>query len=115
MEDLRKEQLQYWISEQTHQACELVSLTGDAGFRKYYRFSVNDKNYIAVDSSLELENNRLFIELSKAYDKAEILVPVIHGFDLDNGFLWLSDLGQCHLYDLIQENGFGSFDAYHRS
>jgi aminoglycoside/choline kinase family phosphotransferase len=115
VKDLRREHLKHWISEQTKQTCELVALTGDASPRKYYRFMMKEQSFIAVDSPPELENNQLFVELSQAYFSAQLRAPVIHDFDLEQGFLWISDLGNCHLYNVVQENRHDVLQLYHHS
>lgn len=69
----------------------LLSLNGDASFRRYFR--VQNKNLIAVDAPPETQKNREFITIDTALSKAGITVPKIISYDLDRGFMLLSDLG----------------------
>ncbi|WP_083690024.1 phosphotransferase [Colwellia sp. UCD-KL20] len=71
---------------------KLDSLTGDAGFRKYYRFTMNNKSYIAVDAIPAMSNNLAFVEIQKVLQEV-INVPEIIFSDLDLGFFCLSDFG----------------------
>jgi len=68
-------------------------LTGDAGFRKYYRFELQNTAYIAVDAIPEMSNNLAFVEIQKTFQKSDINVPDIIVSDLAQGFLCLSDFG----------------------
>lgn len=71
----------------------LYSLTGDAGFRKYYRFDIENMSYIAVDAIPEMSNNLAFVEIQKTLHKAGINVPEVIVSDLTQGFFCLSDFG----------------------
>ncbi len=103
----RKEQLAEWLSTiiASEKIC-LQAMTGDAGFRQYYR--VNDqhgKSFIAVDSPNDKCNNAAFIAIQQAFKQQEVLVPEIVGFDDAQGFFCLSDLGDTLLSDqLTMEN-----------
>lgn len=69
----------------------LLSLNGDASFRRYFR--VLNKNLIAVDAPPETQKNKEFIAIDTALSKAGITVPEIISCDLGKGFMLLSDLG----------------------
>ena len=72
---------------------KLNALTGDAGFRKYYRFLHEGESYIAVDAIPDKSNNLAFVELQKAFKQKNIQVPDIIFVDLASGFFCLSDFG----------------------
>ncbi|MDC3221557.1 phosphotransferase [Gammaproteobacteria bacterium] len=74
-------------------------IVGDAGFREYMRIRTPDINYILVYAPPESEKNQQFINLSIAWRLAHINTPLIHKYDLNQGFLFLSDLGSSRLYD----------------
>lgn len=69
----------------------LLSLNGDASFRRYFR--VLNKNLIAVDAPPETQKNKEFIAIDTALSKVGIKVPEIISCDLEKGFMLLSDLG----------------------
>ncbi len=86
-------------------AITLSSLTGDAGFRKYYRFVVDGISYIGVDAIPDKSNNLAFVELQKAFKNNNVQVPEIIAVDLTTGFFCLSDFGDDLFSDLLtQEN-----------
>lgn len=69
----------------------LLSLNGDASFRRYFR--VLNKNLIAVDAPPETQKNREFVAIDTALSKAGITVPKLVAYDFDKGFMLISDLG----------------------
>lgn len=79
----------------------LSSLTGDAGFRKYYRFIHDDKFYIAVDAIPDKSNNIAFVEIQKLLKQQKVNVPEIIVSDLKQGFLCISDFGDELFSDLL--------------
>ena len=68
---------------------EPVIVSGDASFRKYYRYG--DRIY--VDAPPATEKNREFVELSSVYNRYGIPVPKVYEADLQNGYLCVEDLG----------------------
>lgn len=79
----------------------LVPLTGDAGFRAYYRFTVNGTSYIGVDAIPDKSNNLAFVEIQQVLEKKQINVPKIITHDLTQGFLCLSDFGDKLFSDFL--------------
>lgn len=69
----------------------LLSLNGDASFRRYFR--VLNKNLIAVDAPPETQKNREFVAIDTVLSKAGITVPKLVAYDFDKGFMLISDLG----------------------
>jgi len=87
-------QLTEWLNRHFNvENIALTSLSGDAGFRKYYRFEQEGVSYIAVDAPPKMSNNLAFVEIQKTLQQAEIQVPDIIMCDLNEGFLCLSDFG----------------------
>ena len=65
--DVRQANLQVWLDSIFPQQTIILSpLSGDAGFRRYYRFFVQQKSYIAVDTPNETCNNSAFLARQKA-------------------------------------------------
>ena len=69
------------------------ALTGDAGFRRYFRASQNNASWILVDAPPETENTLGFTEIAAALAENNLHVPEIIAVDLKRGFMLLSDLG----------------------
>ena len=102
MFDLRIQQLQQWLAQQlTIVPPNLLALTGDAGFRRYFRFKVGDESMIAVDSPGDKCNNAAFIEIQNNLVHYGVKVPEILAFNTELGFFCLSDLGDTLLFDRL--------------
>jgi aminoglycoside/choline kinase family phosphotransferase len=76
-------------------------MSGDAGFRCYYRFSHQGKSFIAVDAPIDMSDNPAFIFMQKLLSQQDILVPEIIAVDLPLGFFCLSDFGNVLLSDTL--------------
>jgi len=76
-------------------------MTGDAGFRCYYRFSHQGKSFIAVDAPIDKSDNPAFMFMQKLLSQQDILVPEIIAVDLSLGFFCLSDFGNVLLSETL--------------
>ena len=81
----------------------LVAITGDASFRRYYRLSCAGKAFIVMDSDPQKVNNAPYISLNKVFTDNGFLLPEIIASDEEQGFFVLSDLGNTHLADKLDE------------
>lgn len=103
-------QLNAWVCEKFNlKSVELLPLTGDAGFRCYYRFLAGAKSFIAVDAPIDKSNNKAFVEIQKVLAAYHINVPEILHKDLDLGFLCISDFGNTLLADKLSGENMMSF------
>lgn len=111
MNTSREQQLKLWLMAQfCLDDLQLVSLTGDAGFRCYFRFEHDNKSYIAVDAPPEKSNNQAFIDVQEFLASCQIQVPAIHAVDFELGFFCLTDLGNVLLAQ--QLNSSNAKDLY---
>ena len=101
--DPRLEQLNSWLSglPDTLQLAvdSLQPASADASARRYFRLASPAAacgTVIAMDAP-PTEKCREFIEIAGLMDSAGLRVPTILAFDLEQGFILLSDLGQ-HTY-----------------
>ena len=79
----------------------LTPMTGDAGFRHYYRFNADGYSYIAVDAPPTQSNNDAFVMVQQAFEQKNIQVPQLIEVDLIQGFFCLSDFGDILLADVL--------------
>jgi len=82
---------------------DLQSMTGDAGFRQYYRFEYNGKALIGVDAPPQYSNNLGFSVMQQALTDMDVTTPQIIAADLQQGFFCISDLGDQLLADALVE------------
>ena len=105
----RQQQLVNWLSQLFNvENIELIALSGDAGFRTYYRFSQQNQSYIAVDAPDEYSNNTGFIELASCLKQHQLSVPQIVAHQRGS-FFCLSDLGETLLSDVLTAENMTSY------
>jgi aminoglycoside/choline kinase family phosphotransferase len=98
----RIQALHQWLKQKfSEENIQLTALTGDAGFRCYYRFALNGKSFIAVDAPAEKSNNAAFVFMQEKLSKQNVLVPNIVAVDLSLGFFCLADFGKTLLADIL--------------
>ena len=74
-------------------ALRLSSVSDDASFRRYFRATVDNRDYILVDAPPDKEDNESFVSVDQRLSNAGVLVPKIFAADMRLGYLLLSDLG----------------------
>lgn len=98
----RTDELVHWLAEIGYQNIEDIQpMTGDAGFRQYFRFAYNNQTYIAVDSPAKYCNNQAFSDLANTLSKYQINVPKIIAFNEEKGFFCIEDFGDTLLADVL--------------
>jgi aminoglycoside/choline kinase family phosphotransferase len=75
------------------EAIRLDPITGDARFRRYFRFSRAQQSYILMDAPTPAEDCSRFVATQQAFAQAGLQVPQIIAQDIQHGLLVLSDLG----------------------
>lgn len=93
-QQVRQTQLTNWLNDSTPFHClQLTMVSGDASFRRYFRFMDQGKSYIAVDAPPESENSRTFALVAASYRQHGVPVPLIYAIDHSLGFYCLQDFG----------------------
>lgn len=106
--DQRQDTLAHWAADQIEQLyqhsipAQMVTVSGDASFRRYFRIIFNEngqqKRWIAVDAPPEHENSRQFVDIAKVWSAAGVKVPTVLAFDEARGFMLLEDFGDVLLH-----------------
>jgi len=96
--------LQHWLqSELGADASQLVAITNDASFRRYFRIKKDNVSYIVMDAPPNKENCAPFIDVAKRLQASGLNAPKILASDLKQGFLLLTDLGLQLYLNALQE------------
>lgn len=82
---------------------ELQPLVDDASFRRYFRIHVNQTSYVVMLAPPDKENIAIFIAIAKNFAHHGIHVPKIIAYELDRGFVLLSDLGKDLYLNLLNK------------
>ena len=120
--DQRRDQLCHWINKQLNQlnlyqgsSLPLAMVSGDASFRRYFRchYPVAEKtgSVICVDAPPDKEDNRQFAKIAQQFAAAGVPVPQLLATDFDQGFMMLSDMGDCLLKHVLSPDNVNNFFA----
>ncbi|OUS11570.1 hypothetical protein A9Q89_08865 [Gammaproteobacteria bacterium 53_120_T64] len=81
---------------------QLVAVTGDAGFRRYFR-SNTEPSFIVALAPPEHEDNCAFVNIAIAMTQGGVDVPKIYAVDYERGFLLQEDLGDRLYLDVLND------------
>jgi aminoglycoside/choline kinase family phosphotransferase len=70
-----------------------VPVSGDASFRRYFRLQAGEQAWICVDAPPDKEDTGACVRMAELLDRHQILAPKVLSFDLAQGFMLLTDLG----------------------
>ncbi len=103
--DNRRQQLLHWLVDiYSGQNITLAPVSGDASFRRYFRFHCNDTSLIAVDAPPTKEDNQPFVAVTELLLQHRVMVPKIFHASMQHGFFVLQDFGDQLLLDALNEN-----------
>jgi N-acetylmuramate 1-kinase len=101
----RLELLQQWLEQQAHCPVELIPLTNDASFRRYFRVLLNGVSHVVMDAPPEKEDCHPFVEIAHRLRASGLNAPEVLASDFEQGFLLLTDFGsQLYLPLLNQQD-----------
>jgi len=82
---------------------DLAPVSGDASFRRYFRFKTGDRSIILMDAPPGKEDSAPFIDIDRRLREAGLNAPEILHFDLELGFGLLEDFGDTLYRDILNE------------
>lgn len=92
---------------------ELQPLVNDASFRKYFRLRLNNSSHIVMIAPPDKENILAFITIAQNFARQGIYTPEILAYNLEQGFMLLSDLGNDLYLNILNPNTVN--DLYSRA
>lgn len=103
--DQRAAALDAWVRRVlADSSATMVPASADASFRCYFRVHHRGGSLIAMDAPPDREDSRLFLATAGYFRSLGLNVPVVLEADLESGFLLLTDLGERHYLQAL-ENG----------
>ncbi len=84
----------------------IQSASEDASFRKYYRLRKGNRTFIFMDSSLEKESLKPFIQVDEKLLHVGVNAPKILEKNLADGYMILEDFGDTNLLDVLNRDNF---------
>ena len=105
----RLSQARDWAARQLQQrTVDLVPVSGDASFRRYFRLQTATGTLILMDAPPQHENSESFLDVSRRLRQAGLHAPEILQFDLQQGFGLLEDLGDELYRDVLNPDNVES-------
>jgi len=97
--------IEAWVKDELgYKDYKFEVVSDDASYRKYYRLRLKEeKTFIIMDSSIQVESIYPFIDVSVRLLKANVQIPRVYAQNLDRGYLLIQDLGDTHLADILNE------------
>lgn len=96
-----------FLSEIGWKDSRIITMTGDASFRRYFRIENRDKRAILMDAPPPHEDPKPFIDIAQYLTRAGFRAPIIYGSDLQHGLVLIEDFGDQrmreHLDDVPQD------------
>lgn len=83
---------------------ELEPVSADASLRKYYRLKSSMHSGIVMDASAQKESVAPFIDIEHRLYEAGVRAAKINTYNLKEGFVFMEDLGNTHLADVIEDD-----------
>ena len=81
----------------------LTPVSGDASFRRYFRFNAGDRSIVLMDAPPDKEDSTPFVDIAGRLRTAGLNAPEILAFDLGQGFGLLEDFGDTLYRELLDE------------
>ena len=100
--DIRAKLIQDWLHDDLGlEINDFQAASSDASFRRYFRVTHPQGQYIVMDAPPEQEDVMPFIKVATLLEKSQVNVPRIHQQNLEQGFLLLDDFGSQNLLDQL--------------
>jgi N-acetylmuramate 1-kinase len=85
-----------WVTEKlAWPVVDIEAVSGDASFRQYFRISHAGESRILMLSPPDKEDPNSFVNIAQQWHAIGLQVPEIYAVDWEQGFLLISDLGDC--------------------
>ena len=100
------DRIKSWLSTTPYGDFEITIASADASFRKYYRLTKNSETFLLMDSSLEKDSIKPFLDVTSRLLAVNAKAPQILEQNLEDGFLILEDFGSTHYLDVLEYDNF---------
>lgn len=101
-----------WLAEQGH-ANPLAPLSGDAGFRRYFRLQDSSPSLMGVFAPPATENTPAYLHVSQLLKNGGVRVPEVVAVDVEQGLLLVEDCGSRQLLPELTDASVNAH--YHRA
>lgn len=116
MQDIRVQAMREWLAGQAAwREGQLTPLTGDASFRRYFRWQgADDVTAMVMDAPPPQEDVRPFLKVRAAMASLSVAVPACYAQSIEQGFLLLEDFGDTTLAQAVAQADEVAIDRLYR-
>lgn len=116
MQDIRAQAMREWLDGQAAwREGQLTPLTGDASFRRYFRWQgADDATAMVMDAPPPQEDVRPFLKVREAMASLSVAVPACYAQSIEQGFLLLEDFGDTILAQAVAQVDEVAIDRLYR-
>ncbi|MBU1216468.1 phosphotransferase [bacterium] len=100
------DKLHTWLSSTPYKDYALAIASADASFRQYFRLTKANETVLLMDSSLEKNSLKPFLDVTKRLLNAGVNAPNIYEQNLEEGFLILEDFGNTHYLNVLNQENY---------
>ncbi len=100
------QQIKQFLASTPYKEYAITVASADASFRKYYRLTQANKSFLLMDSSLEKESLKPFLDVTERLTQVGVAVPKIYEQNLELSYLIIEDFGNTHLLNILNESNF---------
>jgi aminoglycoside/choline kinase family phosphotransferase len=109
-QDQRLNALNDWVQDVLGaSSLECAPASGDASFRRYFRFTAADGTWIGMDAPPAQEPLGPFLRVAERLADIGLNVPLIHARNEQQGFLLISDLGSRQYLHALAADGHDDY------
>lgn len=102
--DPRRQEAAAWAAESMSlENLKLEPVSGDASFRRYFRFKTGNRSIILMDAPPDKEDSAPFVDIDRRLRAAGLNAPEILHFDLQLGFGLIEDYGDILYRDILDQ------------
>ncbi len=100
------QRIKEFLKDTPYKDYKIEIASADASFRRYFRLKKKNESLILMDSSLELDSLKPFIDITSRLLAVGVDAPQIYFRDLEKGYLVLQDFGSSDLLTKLDANNF---------
>ena len=98
--------IKIWLESIDWRDYSIEVASSDASFRSYYRIYKENKSYILMDSSLDLDSLLPFVDINHRLSQSKVKAPQIIAQNIQKGYLILEDFGDTHYLDILTKDNY---------
>ncbi|MDX9875727.1 MAG: phosphotransferase, partial [Spongiibacteraceae bacterium] len=98
-------ELEQWVNKTLgSEQVALRALSGDAGFRRYFRTEVAGRRLIVMDAAADHGSCAPFARMARLLEAGGLHVPHVEAWQEERGWMILSDLGEQTFLDVLNSD-----------